>query len=224
VRTKCDTVVSRFHRRTPVPRCSHHCFSGILIWRRFVRRLANREVPSPKRRAVDLAVKLKAEGGVHLVSGAVSGMGAGLLCCESMPTTMMRRSKMYCDAWSFSGAFFRNTPQLDFFDLARPRASVLHHSPALRRADFLSGLHHGSRRCGILRSGYNHPKRFEAYVYPKQLDEVLRLEIRRLTDRSERLRSNSTESTAAMPPLEIPGQLQLPPWTRAATATPPGRP
>lgn len=63
----------------------------------------------------------------------------------------------------------------------------------------------------------NDPKRFDTYVYPRQLDDVLRLEVKRLTDRCEKLRSNSTESTAAMPKLEIPGHLQLPPWTLSAT-------
>jgi hypothetical protein len=64
----------------------------------------------------------------------------------------------------------------------------------------------------------NLPKRFDPYVYPKQLDEVLRLEIRRLTDRCENLRSKATEWTGAMPPLEIPNSLQLPPWPPARNA------
>jgi hypothetical protein len=66
----------------------------------------------------------------------------------------------------------------------------------------------------------NIPKRFDTYVYPKQLDEVLRLEIKRLTDRCEKLRNNATESTTAMPPLKIPIHLQLPAWTPFTTAAP----
>ena len=59
----------------------------------------------------------------------------------------------------------------------------------------------------------NIPKRFDPYVYPKQLDEVLRLEIKRLADRCENLRNNATESTGPMLPLEIPSRLQLPAWS-----------
>ena len=59
----------------------------------------------------------------------------------------------------------------------------------------------------------NLPKRFDPYVYPKQLDEVLRLEIKRLADRCENLRNNATESTGPMLPLEIPSRLQLRAWS-----------
>jgi hypothetical protein len=66
----------------------------------------------------------------------------------------------------------------------------------------------------------NLPERFETYVYPKQLDEVLRLETKRLTGRCENLRSKSTKTTTAMPPLKIPIHLQLPAWPPVASAAP----
>jgi hypothetical protein len=61
----------------------------------------------------------------------------------------------------------------------------------------------------------NLPKRFDAYVYPKQLDEVLRLEMRRLTDRCETLRRQATATLGPIPPLNIPANLALPAWPGA---------
>lgn len=60
----------------------------------------------------------------------------------------------------------------------------------------------------------NTPKRFDAYVYPKQLDEVLRLEIKRLTDRCETLRRQSTDVIGPMSALAIPQNLALAPWPK----------
>lgn len=54
--------------------------------------------------------------------------------------------------------------------------------------------------------------RFTQYVYPKQLDGVLQLAMRRLHDRAAQLRANPGASPGPMPPLNIPADLKLPPW------------
>jgi len=56
------------------------------------------------------------------------------------------------------------------------------------------------------------PERFQRYVYPRQLDEALNLEIDRLTNRCEQLRRHSAQQAGAMASLEIPDSLRLPDW------------
>lgn len=56
-------------------------------------------------------------------------------------------------------------------------------------------------------------QRFDAYVYPRQLDAVLLLEVKRLTDRCGTLRREATDSLSPIPPLQIPKDLELRAWT-----------
>lgn len=58
----------------------------------------------------------------------------------------------------------------------------------------------------------NDPARFERYVFPKQLDEVLNLEVTRLTNRANALQSKPTKAHGPMASLVIPGILALPAW------------
>lgn len=53
---------------------------------------------------------------------------------------------------------------------------------------------------------------FEGYVYPKQLDEVIQLEIERLRKRCDALRENPAEAVQPMAALQIPSNLALPVW------------
>ncbi len=55
-------------------------------------------------------------------------------------------------------------------------------------------------------------KRFEPYVYPKQLDHVLAIAMDRLNRRVADLRANPGASPGPMPPLVIPKELELEPW------------
>lgn len=57
----------------------------------------------------------------------------------------------------------------------------------------------------------NAPHRFARYVYPRELDAVLDLEMRRLSERMIELR-HATRSIAAIQPLSIPFDKQLLPW------------
>lgn len=56
------------------------------------------------------------------------------------------------------------------------------------------------------------PTRFREYVYPRELDGVLSLEIARLRNRIEELRANPGGRPAPLGPLVIPADLQLPKW------------
>lgn len=58
----------------------------------------------------------------------------------------------------------------------------------------------------------NDPARFERYVFPKQLDDVLSLEVTRLTKRASELQSLPTNVHGPMAPLAIPKHLELPDW------------
>jgi hypothetical protein len=58
----------------------------------------------------------------------------------------------------------------------------------------------------------NDPTRFERYVFPKQLDEVLELEVTRLTGRANELQSKPTKAHGPMASLVIPKGLALPDW------------
>jgi hypothetical protein len=56
------------------------------------------------------------------------------------------------------------------------------------------------------------PKNFLKYVYPKQLDRVLQIEVDRLWRRCELLRANPASSSGPMEPLVIPKEHELDPW------------
>jgi hypothetical protein len=58
----------------------------------------------------------------------------------------------------------------------------------------------------------NDPTRFERYVFPKQLDEVLELEVTRLTGRANELQSKPTKAHGPLASLVIPKGLALPDW------------
>lgn len=58
----------------------------------------------------------------------------------------------------------------------------------------------------------NDPARFERYVFPKQLDEVLELEVTRLTERANELQSRPTKAHGPIASLVIPKSLALPDW------------
>lgn len=58
----------------------------------------------------------------------------------------------------------------------------------------------------------NDPKRFDRYVFPKELDDVLKLEVARLTDRANILQSKPTAAHGPMGSLVIPPSLALPAW------------
>lgn len=55
-------------------------------------------------------------------------------------------------------------------------------------------------------------RRFEHYVYPKQLDHVLAIAMDRLNSRAADLRANPGSAPGPMPPLIIPKKLELDPW------------
>ncbi len=56
------------------------------------------------------------------------------------------------------------------------------------------------------------PQRFRDYVYPRELDRVLDLEIARLRARMDELRANPGGRPAPMRALTIPPELALPEW------------
>jgi hypothetical protein len=60
------------------------------------------------------------------------------------------------------------------------------------------------------------PKLFNKYVYPRQLDGVLQLEIDRLKARADELRSSPGVRLAPAAPLVIPPDLKLPAWEEPA--------
>jgi hypothetical protein len=69
----------------------------------------------------------------------------------------------------------------------------------------------------ILRLAYegvlgSDPERFRQYVYPKPLDAVLSLEVKRLTARVNGLRMKPDSQLGPIEPLTIPGELRLEPW------------
>jgi hypothetical protein len=69
----------------------------------------------------------------------------------------------------------------------------------------------------ILRLAYeralgNSSERFKQYVYPRQLDGVLQLEIQRLTARANDLRAKPDAPSGPITSLVIPEALRLPPW------------
>jgi hypothetical protein len=64
------------------------------------------------------------------------------------------------------------------------------------------------------------PNNFLRYVYPKQLDAVLRLEVDRLRRRCDALRANPGSPSGVMEPLRISVDLALEPW---ATGGSPGQ-
>lgn len=62
----------------------------------------------------------------------------------------------------------------------------------------------------------NEPDRFEKFVYPRVLDDVLILEMNRLNDRIRKLVQESSRSHEPMKALHIPPELSLPKWTSSA--------
>ncbi|KRA65302.1 hypothetical protein [Rhizobium sp. Root651] len=58
----------------------------------------------------------------------------------------------------------------------------------------------------------NQPDRFKKFVYPKVLDDVLVLEMRRLNSRIRQLLENSSKSHPPIPSLKINEDLALPEW------------
>jgi hypothetical protein len=56
------------------------------------------------------------------------------------------------------------------------------------------------------------PTTFARYVFPKQLDDVLALEVNRLSRRCDRLRAAPGAPLGAIEPLNIPKELELDPW------------
>jgi hypothetical protein len=78
-------------------------------------------------------------------------------------------------------------------------------------------LSRASAHFRILHLAYNgelgtDPERFRDYVYPRELDGVLALEIARLRSRIEELRANPAQPPAPLAPLVIPTELQLTNW------------
>ena len=59
-------------------------------------------------------------------------------------------------------------------------------------------------------------ERFDLYVYPRQLDSVLKLEVKRLQDRSAHLQRWSTRQAPPLQPLVIDASLVLPAWPEFA--------
>src|SRR5262249_53178775 len=55
----------------------------------------------------------------------------------------------------------------------------------------------------------NDPKRFERYVYPRKLDDVLKLDMARLKKRADLLLNQPSKSHGSPEPLKIPPQLAL---------------
>ena len=68
----------------------------------------------------------------------------------------------------------------------------------------------------------NEPSRYRAYVYPRQLDGVIDLEIRRLGERMALLRREPMKSHPPAPALSIPAELALPAWPPAPDRGPAG--
>jgi hypothetical protein len=58
----------------------------------------------------------------------------------------------------------------------------------------------------------NDPRRFELYVYPAQLDEVLSMDVARLKRRGQTLQSGPSERHGPLEALVIPQALALAPW------------
>lgn len=56
------------------------------------------------------------------------------------------------------------------------------------------------------------PSSFKDYVYPRQLDDVLTLEVDRLRARMAQLRAKPGEDPGPIPPLNIPKELELNSW------------
>jgi len=62
------------------------------------------------------------------------------------------------------------------------------------------------------------PTHFESYVYPRQLDDVLKIAVKRLRHRCHLLRSNPSSALGPMEPLVIPDDLELPAWPPSGRA------
>ncbi len=60
----------------------------------------------------------------------------------------------------------------------------------------------------------NDPDRFERYVFPWQLDRVLKLEVARLNARADLLQSKPSETHLPLAALVIPTEFALPEWPR----------
>lgn len=60
------------------------------------------------------------------------------------------------------------------------------------------------------------PPRYAHYVHPKQLDKVVDLEIGRIRDRIEKIRSQPMVLHPPAPELAIPAELKLDPWSAPA--------
>ncbi|MCK1691014.1 hypothetical protein [Bradyrhizobium sp. 145] len=58
----------------------------------------------------------------------------------------------------------------------------------------------------------NDPLKYRSYVYPRQLDEVVRLEMHRIRERIELIRRNPMALHPPMPDLQIPDRLKMDPW------------
>lgn len=63
----------------------------------------------------------------------------------------------------------------------------------------------------------NQPATYRSYVYPRQLDDVIQLEVDRLKARIALLREKPTERHRPMAPLVIPAELALGEWPPAGT-------
>lgn len=65
----------------------------------------------------------------------------------------------------------------------------------------------------------NDPQRFIHHVYPKQLDEIIDLEIQRIRGRIELIRSAPMDLHPLTPELDIPARLRLPAWPSTSRST-----
>ena len=55
----------------------------------------------------------------------------------------------------------------------------------------------------------NDPERFAQYVYPEKLDDVIELEVKRLTERIDYLLNHSDRRNGRLAPLKIPAKLAI---------------
>lgn len=64
------------------------------------------------------------------------------------------------------------------------------------------------------------PKPFERYVYPRQLDPALKVDLKRLLDRCAKLRAEPSKDHGLIDPLVLPADAQLEPWPNPARYDP----
>jgi hypothetical protein len=60
----------------------------------------------------------------------------------------------------------------------------------------------------------NDPSKYRSYVYPRQLDEVVKLEMQRICDRIDLIRLSPMALHPPPPELKIPESPKLDPWPR----------